>query len=60
LVKPVWQLTLQVPWPQTVPAAHVFPQAPQLALSVLRLTQTPLQLVSPVWQESAHAPLLQI
>ena len=29
-------------------------------MSLLRLTQVPLQLVSPFWQESSHLPALQI
>jgi len=36
------------------------PEAPQKPLSVLGLTQVPLQLTSPCWQLKRHAPSEQI
>jgi len=36
---------------------HLVPHAPQLLGSVERLTQDPLQFVSPVWQLTVHLPL---
>ena len=48
----------QTPLVHTWPAAHMRPQVPQLALSVPRLTQTPLQLVNPV--AHTQAPFTQV
>ena len=44
---------------QAWPAPHALAQAPQLTLSVPRLTQRPEQLVSPLWHETAHVPAEQ-
>jgi hypothetical protein len=61
-------LTLQVsvkrsaPWPtqvlaaQACPAEHTRPQAPQLALSVVRSRHTPEQLVVPEAHDTLHVP----
>ncbi len=38
---------------------HTFPQAPQSTAEVLRFTQAPLQLVSPVAQVAPHTPFEQ-
>ena len=46
------QVAAQVPPVHALPAGQVTPHAPQFALSVAVLVQTPLQLVSPVWQLS--------
>ena len=50
------------PWPTQVPAAqawpaeHARPQAPQLALSLVRSRHTPEQLVVPAAHDTLHAP----
>ena len=55
-----------MPLAQTSPALQTPPHLPQLALSVLRLTQVPEQLDSPAWQATAQAldeqtsPALQV
>ena len=41
-----------------LPAAHV-PVAPQYVGFVCGSTQVPLQLMRPIWQLTAHMPLLQ-
>ncbi len=48
----------QLPPPHVAPAAHVHPQAPQFASSVLRFTQTPLQTDSPAGQR--QVPEVQV
>jgi hypothetical protein len=48
---------VQTPVEQTCPAPQTVPHAPQLALSVVRLTHAPLQTEVPAGQ--AHAPLTQ-
>ena len=58
----VHPVTAQAPALQALLAwarEHAFPHTPQLPGSEARLTQEPLQLVSPAWQESAHAPAEQ-
>jgi hypothetical protein len=47
-----------VPPQQPLPATHIDPQAPQLLLLVLRLTQMPPQLVVPVGH--MHTPLVHV
>ena len=47
----------QVPLVQPVPPRHFTPQEPQLSLSVFRLRQVPLHMVSLAGQ--AHWPLVQ-
>jgi hypothetical protein len=44
------------PAPQTCPAAHALPQAPQLARSLWRSRQTPAHSLVPATQETRHAP----
>jgi hypothetical protein len=39
-----------------LPDGQTVPQEPQWFRSIERLTQTPLQLVSPAWQLTAQAP----
>ncbi len=48
-----------MPDEQTCPALQMLSQAPQLEMSDVRLTQVPLQLVIPAWQETAHLPAEQ-
>jgi hypothetical protein len=43
----------------TSPGAQSWPHCPQWALSLSRLTHSPSQAVSPVWQLTAQAPLEQ-
>ena len=59
LVSPVWQDSEHLPALQTSPAFHTVPQAPQLVMSVWRLTQVPEQLFSPLWQDNVHLPAEQ-
>jgi hypothetical protein len=53
-VRPAPQLVPHDPPLHTVPVAQVRPQNPQLLPSLLRSSQTPLQLVSPA--KHAHVP----
>jgi hypothetical protein len=51
---------MHMPLTHDLPDGQTLPQAPQLFRSIARLTQTPLQLVSPAWQLRAQVPLEQI
>jgi hypothetical protein len=53
------QVVEHAPREHTWPAGHCAPQAPQLALSLWRLTQLVAHWVSPAPQEMAHAPAAQ-
>jgi hypothetical protein len=55
--KPGAQASLQLPFAHTVGAVQATPHAPQLVLSVCRLTHAPLQAVNPGWHKSPFAPL---
>ena len=48
-----------MPAEQTSPALQAVAQTPQFCRSFCRLTQVPLQLLSPAWQETAHLPAEQ-
>ena len=56
---PLPQLAWQLPFAQTMPAAQLLPQAPQLLLSVASELQTPLQSCSPLLHVIAQCPRLQ-
>jgi hypothetical protein len=49
---------VQCPPEHGAAAGHAVPHAPQFALSLIRFTQLPLQLVVPPVQVSAHAPAM--
>jgi hypothetical protein len=52
------QVAAHCPFEHTVPAAHGWPQSPQLALSVSVSTQAPPQMLSPLATHcSTHLPL---
>src|SRR3954469_26007258 len=60
LVAPAGQSPLHVPLTQVIPAGQTFPQAPQLALLLARLTQELPHFVSPGKQALLlHVPLTQ-
>jgi hypothetical protein len=50
----------QTPQSQCAPDVQRLPHRPQLLLSALRSTQTPLQSVSPAAQPDEHTPLTQL
>ncbi len=60
LVRPLAQLTTQLPPVQMVPAPHVTPHPPQFRRSVERSRHEPEQLVRPLAQLSMQLPPLQI